>query len=94
MVGAELLAEAGMEFYRGKGCTTCNNTGYKGRMAVHEIAIVDGEMRGLIHRGASLEEMFESAKKRGMMPIKDGAMELVKRGLSTLDEVSSLSIEE
>ena len=93
MIGVGYLRDERVDFYRGKGCTACNKIGYKGRMAVHEIAMFDSHMKHLIHERATLEVLHAAAKERGMTPIKDGAIDLVRRGLTTLSEVSSLSMD-
>ena len=71
-----------------KGCRHCNNTGYKGRVSIHEILMVDKNVRRMITAGASVEEIKQYAvTKQGMSTLKQSAMELVKDGTTTVEEL-------
>lgn len=72
---------------RGKGCHICNNTGYKGRMAVHEILLIDFKLRNMITARASNEEIFEYAKQQGMTTLRQAAIDLVLNGTTTVEEL-------
>ena len=70
------------------GCPACNNTGYSGRIAIHEIAVVDRGMRDLISRGASLSELTEYVVQgQHMKTLKESGAELVRAGLTTMEEL-------
>ncbi|MCL4467302.1 MAG: type IV-A pilus assembly ATPase PilB [Deltaproteobacteria bacterium] len=73
--------------YKGKGCNTCSNTGYKGRIAVYEILTIAEEIRELILAGASANEIKKEAIRLGMMTMRQSAIDLLKKGLTTIDEV-------
>ncbi len=73
--------------FKGKGCTNCSNTGYKGRIAVYEILTIAEEVRELILAGASANEIKKEAIRVGMMTMRRSAIELLKKGLTTIDEV-------
>jgi len=73
--------------YKGKGCNVCSNTGYKGRIAVYEILTIGEEIRELILAGASANEIKKEAMRLGMMTMRQSAIELLKKGLTTIDEV-------
>jgi type IV pilus assembly protein PilB len=77
--------------YRGKGCNYCNGTGYKGRTAVHEVMLVNKELRMHIDKGASIDQLRESAKKQGMMPLKESCLKLVFDGITTIDELNRVA---
>jgi type IV pilus assembly protein PilB len=77
----------GKPFYRGKGCMTCNNTGYKGRTAIHEFMNITDEIRGLINHGASVSELREAASRGGMLTLRDAGMEKIHAGYTTIEEV-------
>jgi type IV pilus assembly protein PilB len=83
------LAEAaGPEtLYKGAGCEYCRHTGYSGRKAVFEIFVVTPEIRHLIVQDASEDALKEEAIRQGMKTLRMQAMELVKKGQTTLDEV-------
>ena len=71
-----------------KGCRHCNNTGYKGRVSIHEILMVDKNVRHMITSGASVEEIKQYAvTEQGMSTLKQSAMELVKDGTTTVEEL-------
>ncbi|MCR5120448.1 MAG: Flp pilus assembly complex ATPase component TadA [Lachnospiraceae bacterium] len=70
------------------GCAQCNNTGYKGRVAIHEILPVDKKIRAMISAGAQAEEIKDYARHTlGMLTLKESAMALVEEGMTTIDEV-------
>ncbi|MEG1428046.1 MAG: ATPase, T2SS/T4P/T4SS family, partial [Oscillospiraceae bacterium] len=70
------------------GCPACNDTGYAGRIAIHEIAAVDKGMRELINRGASVAEIADYAiQKQGMKTLKQAAVSLVAEGVTTMEEL-------
>ena len=77
------------KLYRGKGCNNCNNTGYKGRVGIHEILLMDQDIKTLISQNASTEEIKTEAKKNGMLTLKESALELVLNGTTTVDEMIS-----
>jgi type II secretory ATPase GspE/PulE/Tfp pilus assembly ATPase PilB-like protein len=56
--------------YRAVGCTTCGPTGYSGRVAIHELMLVRGEIRGLIERSA--DELFGVAVRQGIRTLREG----------------------
>jgi len=70
-----------------KGCGECNGTGYKGRTAVHEILEVDEEMRKLIVRGATAEDIRDLAKRKGMRTLYEAGILKVRRGITDIAEV-------
>lgn len=77
-----------MIVYSGRGCATCNNTGYKGRAAIHEILPVYGDIRTLITKGATSDEIAKYAReKHGMQTLWDDCLRLVKDGVTTVDEM-------
>ena len=93
--GADVLADleltsdmaAGKKFYRGKGCEKCNRTGYKGRLGLFELLIMNDEMRDLVMRNASTEDLREAARRNGMVTLRESGMEGVFGGVTTAEEV-------
>jgi type IV pilus assembly protein PilB len=86
-----------IEFYRAVGCDECNNTGYKGRMAIHEALYFTKDIRQLIVRsGAEVDEegVRVQAKKDGTLSLRDSGLEKVKLGITTVEEVLSSTMEE
>jgi len=79
---------AGRPFFRGKGCVNCNNTGYKGRTAIHEFMLITDEIRALINQGVSVGDLRAAASRGGMLTLRDAGMQKIHLGLSTIEEVA------
>src|SRR6185295_6456683 len=77
----------GKHIYRGKGCDACNNTGYKGRVGLFELMIMNDDLRDMVMRNASRDELREAARGYGMISLRDAGMEATYSGLTTVDEV-------
>lgn len=78
------------QFKEPVGCAFCNNTGYKGRIAVHEILIVSRELRDMIASNATVTEMTDFAVKQGMTTLKQEAVRLLKEGVTSFNEVMNI----
>ena len=74
-------------FFKGTGCDKCGETGYKGRQGLYEVMSMSSQLRRLVLKGASTEELREQAVKDGMLTLRMDGMLKVKRGITTLDEV-------
>ncbi len=73
---------------KGHGCHICNNTGYKGRVSIHEMVIIDKPLKRMITAGADSQDMFNYAvEHQGMKTLGQSAIELVRRGITTPEEV-------
>ena len=75
------------KFFRGGGCESCNNTGYKGRVGLFELMVLDDELRDMILNNSSSDEIRTAAQKKGMVTLRDAGMSFVFNGTTTLDEV-------
>ncbi len=73
--------------YRGAGCGACNNTGYKGRIAVYEIMFFNDEIAEFILNGASTLELKREAIRQGMRTLRMSALKKLGEGMTTIDEV-------
>jgi len=69
------------------GCAACDNTGYKDRIGIFEALVIDEQMRGAIRLGLRDEEVRNLARSRGMRLMQEEALEKVKQGVTTLEEV-------
>jgi len=76
-----------LELYRGRGCSTCNDTGYKGRIGVFELLSMTDELREMILNNVSSTEISRKARELGMSTLKEDGMEKVRRGYTTIQEV-------
>lgn len=80
-----------IKVYQGKGCEICNNTGYKGRVAIYEVLAITPKVRELILRNASSDEIKKQAIRDGMKTLRMCALTKVAQGLTTLEEAVSNS---
>jgi len=78
-------------YYRGIGCRKCRNTGFLGRIAIHEFFAPDDDMLDMITRGATLKQLRTAACQKGMVPLHVDGFEKVKAGITTIDEVLRVS---
>lgn len=77
---------------RPRGCQFCNNTGYKGRIAVHEIMHVNEELRNAIAREKSVDKMRELARNNGMVPLWNTCRDYVLKGVTSIQELMTLDM--
>ena len=75
------------KFYRGAGCLTCNNTGFKGRTIIEEIMIIGPKIRELIQSSATADTLREAAMAMGMTTLGVSGIKKIERGVTTIDEV-------
>lgn len=73
--------------HRGSGCGSCNSTGYRGRLAIHEVLTIDDHMRQLVTDSASVEELRSAAKVGGLVQLMEDGLLKVSQGMTTLQEV-------
>jgi type IV pilus assembly protein PilB len=81
-----------VKIQKGKGCSVCNNTGYKGRAGLYEVMEVDDEIKDLILVGASALELKKKAIERGMLTLRRSGLIKVMQGMTTLEEVARETI--
>jgi type IV pilus assembly protein PilB len=72
---------------KGAGCQTCHNTGYKGRLGLYEVMVIDDEIRDLVMVGASAMELKRKAIEKGMITLRRSGLSKVLAGTTTIDEV-------
>ncbi len=91
----EVLYELGMEktdikdqkFYRGKGCDNCNNTGYKGRIGLFELMVMNDDLREMILRNVTTDELRAKAVEYGMISLREYGKQFVFQGHTSAEEV-------
>ena len=89
ITGAEKI-----DFYRGKGCPKCMNSGYKGRIAIYELMIPDDKIRNAVTAKASKDEMKRLALSSGMISLQADGVGKIKQGLTTIEEVLRVTEDE
>jgi len=96
--GREFFGGLGIKYspdymlYKPKGCTTCNNTGYKGRMGVHELLVGTDEIKRAVQRRAPIDELRNLALKQGMRTLLQDAMEKALRGITDIKQARSIAV--
>lgn len=91
----EIFAKRGMKIdqvVKGAGCSSCNMTGYKGRVAIHEVLVVDDVMRRVIMNGESLSKLREIAIKNKTIFLVDDGLIKIKQGITTTEEVLRVAL--
>jgi type IV pilus assembly protein PilB len=73
--------------YKGAGCGTCNNTGYKGRVGLYEVMECTDNVRQLVLEGASALELKRISIDDGMLTLRQSGLQKIKDGMTTIDEV-------
>lgn len=85
---AKILGPHVKMVYRGEGCNFCNHTGYRGRIAVHEVLVIDKTIRKMIIDGKNTDDIFAYARgAQGICTLKDGLIRLVEQGVITVEEL-------
>lgn len=88
----EFMETHGMDpdnIWKGKGCSICRNTGYKGRIGVYELLVLDDVARDLIVRNPNVTELRRICKERGMVTLREDGLQKAAAGLTTVEEVLS-----
>jgi type IV pilus assembly protein PilB len=86
----ETIATAKM--FKGMGCATCNNTGYKGRVALYEVMRFHDELKEMVLQGASAAELKAGAIKRGMITLRMAGTRKMLEGMTTAEEVMRVTM--
>ena len=87
-----VVATASFKFRKGQGCKHCRGTGYHGRKAVGELLVMNDEMREAIVNRAPARQLKDLAQQAGVQLIRASALELVRRGQTTLEEVNRVTV--
>ncbi len=80
--------------YKGKGCSLCNNTGYKGRVGLYEVMPMKEEIKELVLSRASTSEIKKEAIRLGMKTLRQSGIAKIKEGVTTIEEVLRSTIED
>jgi type IV pilus assembly protein PilB len=91
-IPAEKVKE--VKCYIGKGCPACNNTGYKGRVALYEVMPVKEEIKELILQGAPATDIKKGAVRLGMLTLRQSGIKKMMDGVTSLDEIIRVTFED
>jgi type II secretory ATPase GspE/PulE/Tfp pilus assembly ATPase PilB-like protein len=83
----EYTRENAPVFYRGRGCERCSGSGYKGRVGIYEVLVMNEDLKREVAGGANTDLIREQALKSGMLDLKHYAMVLMAEGLTSVEEV-------
>jgi type IV pilus assembly protein PilB len=75
------------KFFYGKGCEKCNNTGYKGRMGIYELLVMNDTLREMVVAEASLDDFRTECRKFGMRTLRETGMGMIHNGFSSIEEI-------
>lgn len=83
----EILGVQGeVRLRRGKGCPYCNQTGYRGRTSIHEVFVIDREIREMVNENRSIDEIKSAACRKGMTTLAESARDLALKGTTTVEQ--------
>ncbi len=95
MPGPEVVMELGLtqeqaaaqKWFYGKGCDRCNNTGYKGRMGIYELIVMNDVLREMVVAEVSLDEFREACRKYGMRTLRESGLQAIGEGRTSVEEI-------
>jgi len=76
-----------LKTFKGKGCMTCSETGYKGRVALYEVMLIKENIKEAILQGASALELRELGRKNGMQTLREAGLQKIREGMTTVEEI-------
>ncbi|MFQ5490833.1 MAG: GspE/PulE family protein, partial [Phycisphaerae bacterium] len=81
----------GEKFFRGKGCRDCRHTGFRGRLGIFEMLLMNDDLRQMVIEHASATKIMEAAQNQGLKLMRDDGWEKVRKGLTTSEEVNRVT---
>jgi type IV pilus assembly protein PilB len=75
------------QFHRGVGCRSCRNTGYRGRIGVHELLVIDDALRDAVLANPSISSLRDLALRRGMITMRQDGFRKIREGMTTVEEI-------
>jgi type IV pilus assembly protein PilB len=76
-----------LKFYYGAGCDKCNNLGFKGRVGIFEMIVMNDELRDLVSAGASTDALRQATRRLGALSLRDAGLAALTAGVTNIDEV-------
>ncbi len=86
-LGLSSETAVGKKFFYGKGCERCNNTGYKGRMGIYELLVMNDTLREMVVAEASLDDFRNAGRKFGMRSLREVGMNAIHNGQTSIEEI-------
>ncbi len=95
---ADILVKLGLQdgvlLSRGKGCVSCKHTGYKGRIGIFELLVLDDDLREMVTKNCLFSEIKDCVRKNGMKTLQEDGFDKVKKGITTIEEVLRVTYNE
>ena len=88
----EELGYKDIKVYHGKGCKECSQTGFRGRLGIYELLIVDDSIRQLILSKATAQKIRDTAREKGMTTLREDGWKKVTAGITTVEEVLRVTL--
>ena len=79
---------AAIRLTRGRGCSSCYDSGYRGRVPIHEVVTIDQELQRLVMRNAPRDEYQVHLRDKGVRSLRDDGTQRAVEGITTLDEIA------
>jgi type IV pilus assembly protein PilB len=73
--------------FKGKGCMACSETGYKGRIAIYEVMLINEQIKDGVLQGASVAELREFGRANGMKTLREAGLQKIREGVTTIQEI-------
>jgi len=86
-----LGVESNLTIFESKGCNACGSSGYSGRIAIHEILVMDSELRVMFNKGSDIKDIEQKAIEKGMKTLAQSAKELIFEGVTSISEMLRVS---
>lgn len=86
------IKEEDIIFYRGEGCPDCKYTGYSGRIGIYEVLKIDNQIKNMITKGKSIDEIRTVAMQNGFKTMYDSGLEIAKNGITSIEEVLRVTV--
>jgi general secretion pathway protein E/type IV pilus assembly protein PilB len=91
-LGLDPVQVAAATFRKGVGCPACHGTGYRGRIGIYELLVIDEELQAMIHARAGSLKLRDKARARGLRTLREDGARKVTAGLTTVEEVVSITV--
>ena len=79
------------KFFKGEGCKKCGDTGYKGRIAIFELLVLNKKLRNIIELGGSTEQLRTALKEAGMQTLWEDGLDKAREGKTTIEEIERVA---
>ncbi len=86
-----IIGHSIQHLHKGTGCNACNQTGYSGRTAIHEVLVMDRAIKTMVTRNQDAETLLKQAKESGLITLQETCRELVASGVTTIDEMMRMT---